>query len=149
MIQGRLVSEAKELNIVTDIFCKVSLNPLLQYTNTKDTIIQAIVYEGAEYNNPAAAACMVLKEEVAKILSIAVLPEFRGKAYGEFLLRMMIDKAKTSGIQRITLSCDDRMSVYFQKFGFIADGKEIDSNGIVCISMTYKEIGGKCCSKSI
>ncbi len=151
MIHGRFMSEEKGQIIIEDIFRRVSYDPhlLYPYREDKDILIQAIVYEGAEDQSPAAAGCMLLKPEEARIAYIAVLPEFRGRSYGEFLLRMLIDKAKTSGLQRIVLSCDYQMTEYFQKFGFMVDGKDSELNGIVYRNMLYKEIGGKCCHKSI
>ncbi len=151
MIQGRFVSEDRERRIAEDIFCKASLHPYLQETcmERKDSLIQALVYEGAEDSCPAAAGCMSMKQEEARILSVAVLPEYRGKAYGEFVIRMLIDKAKTNGIKRVTLSCQNEMSGYFQKLGFREDEKSENRDRIVCINMTYEVIDGKCCSKSI
>ena len=151
MIQGRFVSEAREQKIVEEIFRKVSGNRISHdiILDPMDTLVQALVYEGAEDNCPTAAGSMILKKEEARIVFVTVLPEYRGKSYGEFLIRMMVDKAKTSGIQRITLWCEDSMSAYFQKFGFEADEEKTKPDEIVCINMTYKAIDGKCCSKSI
>lgn len=151
MIQGKFVSEDRERRIAEDIFRKVSLNPYMQETNMeeRETMIQALVYEGSENNCPAAAGCMSLSQKEARIVSVAVLPEFRGKAYGEFVIRMLIDKAKTIGIKKVALSCDKEMSGYFHKLGFKEDEKGKNRNQIVCINMTYEVIDGKCCSKSI
>lgn len=150
MIQGRFVSEIKEINIVEDIFNKTGV-----YLGKKEILlcqsnyIRALVYEGMENQFPAAAGSMILAEDEARIMAVAVLSEYRGKSYGEFLIRMLIDKAKTSGIQKITLSCEERMADYFQKYGFRPAGKNCAFDEKVCINMIYAAIDGQCCSKSI
>ncbi len=151
MIQGRFVTEDGERKIVEDIFRKVSLNPYILESKIeeRDTMIQVLVYEGAEENYPAAAGCMMLNQKEARIVSVAVLPEYRGRAYGEFVTRMLIDKAKTNGIKKVTLSCKNEMTEYFMKLGFFKDEKSINSNQIVRINMSYEVTDGKCCGKSI
>ncbi len=43
------------------------------------------------------------REEEAKIMSLAVKKEFRGKGIGKMLLREIIKKARSRGVKRLTL----------------------------------------------
>ncbi len=146
MVQGRVVSDIKEQEAVRDIFRKVSL--CLQETEEKDSLIQVLAYEGVSDLCPVAAGCMRLGEEMARLLAVAVLPEYRGKSYGELLIRMLIDKAKTGGIQRMEVNCESNMTAYFRKLGFKSvDNTEINGNTVT--KLIYNIGDRTCCCKTI
>ena len=58
----------------------------------------ALAYEG---DTPVATGEITFDGESYRIQEVAVLPEFRRKKYGDFIVRLLIDKAMLSGAQTI------------------------------------------------
>ena len=131
MIQGRLVSEQKDLILVKDIIMKeLPSQEFEHYENEagtqdnvkgnkwKEVVISALVYEGSDYSCPVAAGTMMLKPENATITAVAVLKPYRRKQYGDFVMRILIDRAKTAGIHDICVKCPENVTGFFHKLHF-------------------------------
>jgi predicted GNAT family N-acyltransferase len=153
MIQGKLFSEDENLSeiyrIWDEVFLKEEKIPVdLIYKTNEKTKIHAIVYEGADLSCPIAAGRMAMDSISAKIELVAVLKEYRGKEYGDFVIRMLLDKAKTAGIQYIVVEPPESVVGFFQKTGFEESGEETDSQGIKYILMKYnQDTIKKCCNE--
>lgn len=51
--------------------------------------------------------------------AIGVLPDQRGKGYGDLLVRMLLYKAATHGARHVTLTCPASLALFFARFGFL------------------------------
>ena len=64
------------------------------------------------------------KENNFKIGRIAVLPEERGKQYGEMIVKMLINKAFTLGANEVYVGAQTHAIGFYEKMGFICCGTE-------------------------
>lgn len=67
--------------------------------------------------------------ESYRIQEVAVLPEFRRKKYGDFIVRLLIDKAMLSGAQTIEADVLQGAEVLFQEVGFAEAGTWYEKEG--------------------
>ena len=63
------------------------------------------------------------------IQEVAVLPEFRRKKYGDFIVRLLIDKAMLSGAQTIEADVLQGAEILFQEVGFAEAGAWYEKEG--------------------
>lgn len=79
----------------------------------------ALAYEG---DVPVATGGIAFDGETYRIQEVAVLPEFRRKKYGDFIVRLLIDKAMMSGAQSIEADVLKGAEALFQEVGFAEAG---------------------------
>ena len=79
----------------------------------------ALAYEG---DAPVATGGIAFDGESYRIQEVAVLPEFRRKKYGDFIVRLLIDKAMMSGAQTIEADVLQGAEALFQEVGFTETG---------------------------
>lgn len=72
----------------------------------------ALAYEG---DTPVATGGITFDGESYRIQEVAVLPEFRRKKYGDFIVRLLIDKAMLSGAQTIEADVRRERKYCFRK----------------------------------
>lgn len=56
--------------------------------------------------------------DICRIGRVAVLKEYRGKRYGDFIVRMLLNKAFSSGIKRVTINTQTSAEEFYRKIGF-------------------------------
>lgn len=83
----------------------------------------------------AAAGRILFDGEIYRISRVAVKAEHRGKGYGEFVVRMLINKALMSGAQEIYVSTLIGGKHMFEKIGFQACGQEYENGGLKYLPM--------------
>lgn len=93
------------------------------YANGKAVATGRIIYDGDTY----------------KISRIAVLREERGKQYGDFIVRMLLDKAFLHGAKEVLLSSQLHAIGFYEKIGFETYGEAFDEAGIPHIYMKLKK----------
>lgn len=153
MIQGKLLSGQADLTEIHQIWEEVFIkeeNLPIEVSNdeNRDNMIYALVYEGAGSNCPVAAGRMSMQEESAEIELVAVLEGYRRKEYGDFIVRMLLDKAVTSGRKNITVAAPLSLADFFQRQGFETTEKNIERFGRNCNIMKFNnQIIKKCCNK--
>lgn len=86
----------------------------------------ALAYEG---DTPVATGEITFDGESYRIQEVAVLPEFRRKKYGDFIVRLLIDKAMLSGAQTIEADVLQGTEVLFQEVGFAEAGTWYEKEG--------------------
>lgn len=154
MIQGKLLLGQADLSeihrIWEEVFIKEAGLPIESIHKViKENTVHALVYEGADTNCPVAAGRMSMKEESAEIELVAVLKEYRRKEYGDFIVRMLLDKAVTSGKKNIMVAAPKTLTGFFQKQGFIVSEQNIDRFGTSCKLMKFNNhIIKKCCKET-
>ncbi|MFW5651097.1 MAG: GNAT family N-acetyltransferase [Acetivibrio ethanolgignens] len=94
----------------------------LVYVEGKAVATGRIIYDGYTY----------------KIGRVAVLKEERGKQYGDFIMRMLIDKAFLHGAEEVILGAQLTAVGFYEKLGFEKYGEVFDDAGIPHIHMKLK-----------
>ena len=78
---------------------------------------------------------------------VAVLPKFRRKKYGDFIVRLLIDKAMMSGAQMINADVLQEAVPLFETVGFTTSGELYEKDGKQWLPMQL-QAGSihKCCN---
>lgn len=123
MIQGKLLSYDSDLSealeIRRQVFVKEYQRSEAEEFDEQDSIaIHVIVYEQGEQKKPVATGRIVFDGITCEIGHIAVLKEYRNREYGDFAVRMLINKAFTSGIHEVSVKAPGQLINFFQKIGF-------------------------------
>ena len=75
------------------------------------------------------------------------MPEFRRKKYGDFIVRLLIDKAMMSGAQMINADVLQEAVPLFETVGFTASGALYEKDGKQWLPMQLQaESIHKCCN---
>ncbi len=68
-------------------------------------------------------------EEEYKIGRLCVLPEYRGKGYADFLVRMLLDKAFQMGADKVYVDARLHAVGFYKKIGFVENGEMKTTSG--------------------
>lgn len=80
------------------------------------------------------------------IAGIAVLKEYRGQLYGDFILRLLVDKAMMSNAQEVHLDALCGTEGFFETVGFERAGEPYEKQGARWVPMIlYADRIHKCC----
>lgn len=103
-IRSRVFVDEQKMDkdVVFDEDDKVSVHAIVYDTNEKPIASGRIFNDGTEY----------------RIGKIAVLPEARGKKYGDFLVRMLVDKGYLAGADNIKVRSQLHAVPFYEKIGF-------------------------------
>ena len=99
---------------------------------------------------PVATARYRLTDEGVKLERFAMLREYRGKGLGNHLLRFVLNEAKKHH-QKIYLNSQVQVLGYYEKQGFVKEGKPFEEAGIMHYKMVYrhKDITAKALEKAV
>lgn len=156
MIQGKLLSFYDNLEQVNIIRKQVLVEELkipeqIVFDENDKNAIFVLVYEESNkkngvINNPVATGRIIYDGDNCIIDNIAVLKEYRQKKYGDFTVRMLINKAFTSGISEITVNTFPELLEFYSKIGFIFK-ENTDNQYYKCIMMlNQNNVKTKCCN---
>ena len=111
--------------------------------------MHVIVYEEAGRRNAVATGRIIYNGQDCQIGRIAVLKEFRGKKYGDFTVRMLLNRAFTAGINEVTINCHQSAEEFYKKIGFQRVGNNFNEAGISHCKMiiNVKDISMLCNKK--
>lgn len=70
-----------------------------------------------------------------KINRVAVRKEYRGKKYGDFIVRMLLDKAVTMGAKEVYADVPEQIVPFYEQIGFVSEEKEHYEDGICHLLM--------------
>jgi N-acetylglutamate synthase-like GNAT family acetyltransferase len=84
---------------------------------------------------------MTYDGEICRLDKVAVLEEYRGRHYGDFIVRILLNKAFTSGINKVYISTKQDNLGFFKTIGFQTDQKR---DGIISMSVTPAQVVTKC-----
>ena len=59
------------------------------------------------------------------IEDVVVLEEYRGKGFGNILMKKLIEIGREEGCYKIVLNCNQENVGYYKKLGFIEKGTEM------------------------
>lgn len=78
-----------------------------------------LVYEGID-NCPIATGILIADENKAKVKSIAVRKDYRRKQYGDMVVRMLVEKAKSLSFTDIEVKVPIYLATMFEAIGFLS-----------------------------
>lgn len=151
MIQGKYLFYNDDLtdafNIRKAVFqIEQGVDESTEFDNLDKNAIHVVVYEKGK---AVATGRLVFEGNVFHIGRIAVLKEERGKKYGDFTVRLLIDKAFLMGAKEVILGSQLHAVDFYKKIGFIPFDKEYEEAGIshqmmkIVPSSICKECKGK------
>jgi len=73
---------------------------------------------------PVGTGRLIFLDEFYKIGRIAVKKEYRGKKYGDFIVRMLVDKAFSMGAKEVFVGAQQHAIPFYEKIGFLLTGEE-------------------------
>ena len=111
------------------------------FDETDETAIQAVVYKDMDRTIPVGVGRLHKTEngEDYKIGRIAVKKEERGQGYGDFIVRMLVDKALMMGADRVLVGAQPHAIAFYQKIGFRPVGETYMEAGIEHTVMEFKQ----------
>lgn len=157
-IQGKFKEPNDDLTDVFDIRRKVFIEEQgvleeSEFDEYDKSAIFCVVYEPKKSNSDsekeelvsvATGRLILLEDGRYKIGRIAVLKEYRGRKYGDMVVRMLVNKAFLSGATKVYISAQTRVIDFYHKIGFQEYGDEYLEDGIEHISMVLEQ--GKLCT---
>ncbi|MGN1084676.1 MAG: GNAT family N-acetyltransferase [Lachnospiraceae bacterium] len=95
------------------------------FDETDETAVQAVVYKDINRTIPVAVGRLYKtgEGEDFKIGRIAVKKEERGQGYGDFIVRMLVDKGLMMGAERVIVGSQPHAIKFYEKIGFRPTGE--------------------------
>ena len=114
----------------------------------KDAIF-VLAYEMNELGEevPVATGRLIFLEDRFKIGRIAVKKECRGKHYGDFVVRMLLDKAFSMGAKEVFVGAQAHAISFYERIGFIKQEEEYWEDGVHHLMMKIKACSLNCSAK--
>ena len=135
MIKGKYLSYNDDLTKAFEIRKKVfedevGIDHDIVFDNKDNIAVHAVAFAGEK----AVASGRILPEgEIYKIGKIAVLSEHRGNCYGEFIVRMLVDRAFAAGVKQVYVDALKQSEGFYKKLNFKECGEAFDDG-----NMTYQ-----------
>lgn len=149
MIEGKYLSGNDDLSQVYELREVVFQKELgfrreLERDGYDGLANHAIAYENGV---PAATGRILFDGEIYRISRVAVGKEYRKRGYGDFVVRMLINKAILAGAQEIYTSTLLPGRKMFESIGFEVCGESYENGGLTYLPMWLKsENLHKCCN---
>lgn len=111
----------------------------------KDAIF-VLAYETNEQGeeNPVATGRLIFLENWFKIGRIAVKKECRGKHYGDFVVRMLLEKAFSMGAKEVFVGAQAHAISFYERIGFVKQEEEYYEDGVYHLTMKINASLLKC-----
>lgn len=152
MIEAKLLNGKDDLAEVIDIRRKVFIDELqlplvYKYDDYDGQAIHVIVYlKDKNTTRPVATGRIVYDGSNCEIDRICVLKEFRRNKYGDFAVRMLLNKAFLSGINMVIVKTQKNVEEFFRSIGFHETKEEgYDLNHeLICLSIESDSVVKQC-----
>lgn len=135
-LSGKLILSGLEpiddiLEIRKKVFVEEQKLPefLVENEEDKEAIFALAFEETMDSKIPVGTARLLFLGEEFKVGRLCVLPEYRGKGYADFLIRMLIDKAFQMGAAEIHVDARPHAIGFYKKIGFVESGDIKYTNG--------------------
>lgn len=145
MIQGKLIEYGQDLSEISYIWNLV----IKDYE--EDAIVKKWDDEIAIYgiihnknNNPIASGKLSIIDGRYEISEIAVLEEERNKGYGDFIVKLLINKAFMSGAECVYTTTPIKYKEFFEKIGFKIINENISIQNMLNMILFTSDICRKC-----
>ncbi len=102
------------------------------FDETDETAVQAVVYKDINRTIPVGVGRLhKISDGVDyKIGRIAVKKKERGQGYGDFIVRMLVDKGLLMGADRVLVGAQPHAIAFYEKIGFRPVGESYMEAGI-------------------
>jgi len=163
-IQGKILNPGDDLAEALNIRKKVFVEEYtISYDKEFDLLdelaIHAVAYEKMSANENSAKSQEKKAVATGRIFydgekcildKVSVLKEYRGKEYGDFVVRLLLNKAFLAGVNEVYADSFVSAEGFFEKIGFIRIDENFIENGIVKCKMVIKSehLMKKCCIKN-
>lgn len=138
-IQGKLIQATDRLEEVISIRNKVFVEEYKipydeEFDQTDNIAIHALAYEShedkANTKKAVATGRIIYDGDECTIDKVAVLKDQRNKGYGDFIVRLLLNKAFMSGIKKVYALSYEESRGFYEKIGFIMeDNGDMNING--------------------
>lgn len=149
MVRGRFYSGQDDLTDILNIRRQVFVEELQISADVEDDgrdayCMHVIALDG---ETPVAMGRISYDGFEFEISRVAVLPEYRCKKFGDFIVRMLIDKAMMSQATEVCLDAFEENIPFFETIGFVAKGENGTLGDRKLVRMTL-DTGSihKCCN---
>lgn len=101
------------------------------FDEADETAIHVIAYKDINRTIPVASGRLYkMEEEDYKIGRIVVVKEERGQGFGDFIVRMLVDKALMMGADRVIVGSQPHAVRFYEKIGFRRTGETYVEAGV-------------------
>ena len=143
MICGKILNYNDDLSeafaIRQVVFSKEqNIDPNIEFDDDDKIALHGLVYLSLNEKVPVATGRIVYDGDQCKIGRVAVLKEYRGKRYGDFLVRMLLNRAFSSGVELVYCHAQVSTVAFYEKIGFKIVGEEFIEAGIRHLKMEIK-----------
>lgn len=123
MVRGKFYSGQDDLTEILNIRKLVfqeelQIPPEVESDGQDDFCMHVLAFEG---DVPVAIGRISFDGWDFVISRVAVLAEYRGKKYGDFIVRMLVDKAMMSNAKEVQLDAFEETIGFFESIGFLAE----------------------------
>jgi len=129
LIQGKILSYgdnnlSEAYNIRQKFFVEeFNLPEESEFDEYDKEAMHVLVYDNSENRKAVATGRISYDGNLCLISKVSVLKEYRNLKYGDFTVRMLINKAFTSGIREVYVNALPTMMEFYKKIGFIQTEK--------------------------
>jgi predicted GNAT family N-acyltransferase len=143
LVQGKLLTYGDDLTEVFAIRRKVFVEEQhipdnIEFDEYDSEAMHVIVYEEAGSRTAVATGRISYNGQDCQLGRIAVLKEYRGRKYGDFTVRLLLNKAFTAGINEVTINCQKEVEEFYNKIGFHRVGSNFTEAGKSYCKMIIK-----------
>ncbi len=149
LVQGKLLSIENDLSDVYYIRREVFINEMklpesIVFDDQDEMAMNVIVYEEVGSKKAVATGRICFDGEACEISHVAVLKEFRRKKYGDFAVRMLINKAFTSGFHEVKSIVNSTSIKFFENIGFHIVDENKRMQDIITVGINVNDITTPC-----
>lgn len=120
MILGKLIEYGQDLSDVLKVWNQVFIEDKVQIELewNEEIAIYGVIHDAD--NNPLAAGKLIFTDNNYVLDKIGVIESERKKGYGDFLVRLLVNKAFMSGAECVYVNISFQLVEFYKKFGFRA-----------------------------
>ena len=80
-------------------------------------------------------ASIFIEKDAARLRKFATLQEYQGQGIGTFMLNFLVKEVKNLGIPLFWLDARESAIEFYQRFGFLPEGKQFFKNNVPYVKM--------------
>lgn len=145
MIQGKLIEYGQDLTDVEKVWNEVYKDDDNRVNWNEEIAVYGVIHD--DLGNPLAAGRLTLDNGRYILSKIAVLEEERKKGYGDFLVRLLVNKAFMSGANCVYVTVNTEVREFFSKLGFENKNKKSTIQNLENMVIFTNKLCRKCSKK--
>lgn len=143
MISTKWLKGKNDISEVLQIRRKVFIEEMNLNDSSDSDICDDFAFNVVIYEDEVPAGCgrLLFKEGKYFIDNVCVLKEYRGRHYGDLIVRMLVRRAVNMGAENTCSLVDSNCKYLFEKIGFIVSEEYEDGKSLM---MKTGDVGGGC-----